>query len=419
MDFEVIVLGGGTAGGQVATGLAAAGRSVGLVEYRRIGGDRSRLRLHALLRAARRGDTWDLATALKDAVSAPELPAEVTVLAGIGQIVDPGRLAVFDTATESYTEHCYQDLVVCTGSEPVLPVLPGLLDVPTWTVAEALASRDLPRRLVVLGGAPEGYELAQIYASYGSRVTLVEDSARLLPAEAPFAGELLTQVLRRSGIDLRLGQRLSLAERTDHGPRLLLSDGTTMAVDRILLASGRRPRVAGLGLENLGLENLGADDPVDASCRVAQGVWAAGSVTKIANAAGYQARIVVDNVLGRGRTADYRALPRVVQTTPAVWAAGAAPDEDLAVAGHDLADSGRVELYADTERGVLAGAAAVGAGASEWMGEIALAIRAEVPLSTLADVVRAVPTYGEAIEPPLYELAKLAQPVRAGRGRHE
>jgi dihydrolipoamide dehydrogenase len=414
VDFEVMVLGGGTAGGHIATGLAAAGRSVGLVEYRRIGGDRSRLRLHALLRAAHRGDAWDLAAASKDKIPAPEPPGEVTVLNGIGQIVDPGRLAVFNTSTESYAEHAYQDLVVCTGSEPVLPVVPGLLDVPTWTVAEALASPDLPRRLVVLGGAPESYELAQIYAFYGSQVTLVEESPRLLPAEAPFAGELLAEVLRRSGVDLRLGERLSLAERTDFGPRLLLSGGTTVAADRILLASGNRPRVAGLGLEN-----LGADDQLNAECRMAPGVWAAGSVTKVVGASRYQARLVIDNVLGRARSADYRAIPRVVHTSPAVWAAGKGPHENLAVAGQDLTPTGRVELYADTGRGVLAGAAAVGTGASEWMSEIALAIRAEVPLSTLADVVRPFPAYGEAIEPPLYELAGLAQLVRSGRGRDE
>jgi pyruvate/2-oxoglutarate dehydrogenase complex dihydrolipoamide dehydrogenase (E3) component len=414
VDFEVMVLGGGTAGGHIATGLAAAGRSVGLVEYRRIGGDRSRQRLHALLRAAHRGDSWDLATAAKDGIPTPEPPAEVTVLNGIGQIVDPGRLAVFNTSTESYAEHSYEDLVVCTGSEPVLPVVPGLLDVPTWTVAEALASPDLPRRLVVFGGAPESYELAQLYALYGSQVTLVEDSPRLLPAEAPFAGELLAEVLRRSGVDLRLGERLSLAERTDFGPRLLLSGGTTVAADRILLAAGNRPRVAGLGLEG-----LGADDHLDAECQVAPGVWAAGSVTNIVGAAHYQARVVIDNLLGRPRTADYRALPRVVHTSPAVWAAGSGPDENLTVAGRDLAPAGRVELYADTGRGVLTGAAAVGTGAPEWMSEIALAIRAEVPLSTLTDVVRSFPTYGEAIEPPLHELAGLAGLVHSGRGSDE
>ncbi|RFU40544.1 NAD(P)/FAD-dependent oxidoreductase [Actinomadura logoneensis] len=154
------------------------------------------------------------------------------------------------------------------------------------------------------------------------------------------------------------------------------------------------------------------------------GVWAAGDVTGVArttHAARYQARVVVSNVLGKHREADYRAIPRVVYTAPTVYAVGISPVHaeqagmNLIKAGCDLSataraaveaeDRGRVELYADGERGLLVGAAAVGLYAEEWMSEIALAIRAETPLSLLTDVVHAFPTFGEAVEAPLRELA--------------
>ncbi|GAB2811031.1 NAD(P)/FAD-dependent oxidoreductase [Actinocorallia aurea] len=411
MDFDVIVLGGGTSGSRIAAGLADAGRTVGLVECRTVGGDRIRERCAALQQSAERGDTWSRAVALRAlAGHPPRLPAGATVLEGIGQIAGPGLVRVF--GPEDAAAHGCRDLVIATGSEPLLPVVPGLLDVPTWTTAEALGGFGVPRRLVVLGDDPEGCELAQIYATYGSHVTLVTDEPRLLPREAPFTGELLAEILRRTGVRVVTDVRPAQAEQTEHGVRLLLSDGTDLFADRLLLAAGRLPRASGLGLENLGTTTLEADE----RCRVLEGVWAAGSVTGHRHASLEQSRVVLDNLLGMERTADYRALPRTVQTSPPVWAAGAAPSEALTTAGRDLSATvraalspgvvGRVELYADTRRGVLAGAAAVGPGAPDWMAEIALAIRAELPVAALADVVRAVPTYGEAIEPSLRELAR-------------
>jgi dihydrolipoamide dehydrogenase len=344
----------------------------------------------------------------------------------------------------------YSDLVVATGSEPVAPPAEGLTDVPVWTSAEALSGPDLPRRLIVLGGGPVGCELTQIYASFGSQVTLVETEAQVLPDEAEFTGGILGEALRRTGADLRLGSPLVKAETLDSGLALTLADGTRLEGDRVLLATGRRPRLSGLGLEKLGIELTAAGAlPVDAACRVdAAGagqpeagtgpgpagtgrVWAAGDVTGLGaytHTASYQARIVAANILGAGRVADYRAIPRAVYTTPSVYTVGLSPRHadaagvSLVTAGQDLADTaraavedddrGRVELYADAARGdVLVGAAAVGPYAEEWMGEIALAIRAAIPLNVLADAVHAFPTYGEALESPLRELA--------GRGRGE
>jgi pyruvate/2-oxoglutarate dehydrogenase complex dihydrolipoamide dehydrogenase (E3) component len=432
--YDAVVLGGGTAGELVATGLARAGRDVALVENRLVGGESRYFACvpsKSLLLSARRGETWEMAVARRDALTGHRADERivagmaeegVTVLRGRGRVTGPGRIEV-DGA-----EHGFGDLVLCTGSEPVIPPVDGLADVPLWTSDGALSVPDLPRRLVVLGGGPVGCELAQVYAAFGSQVSVVEASGRLLTAEAPFAGEVLADALRRMGVDLRLGAGLSQVERKESGLRLWLSDGGTLDADRILVAAGRRPRVEGLGLETLGVATSpGHGVPVDETCRVPSSsgdVWAAGDVTGVArttHAARYQARLVLANLLGEHRAADYRAIPRVVYTTPTVYAVGISPRQaeelgiDLLTAGYDLAataraaveadERGRVELYADRSRGLLIGAAAAGLYAEEWMSEIALAIRAETPLSVLTDVVHAFPTYGESVEAPLRELA--------------
>ncbi|GAA1535286.1 NAD(P)/FAD-dependent oxidoreductase [Actinomadura kijaniata] len=436
--YDVVVLGGGTAGELAAGELAQAGRGVALVENRLVGGESPYFACvpsKSLLLSARRGETWELAVARRDEVTghldddpvvARMAEGGVTVLRGWGRVTAPGVIDV------DGTEHRFTDLVVATGSAPLRPAVDGLASVPTWTSDEALTVPDLPRRLVILGGGPVGCEMAQIYASFGSQVTVIESSGRLLTAEAPFTGEILADALRRMGVDLRLGAELARVERGTVGLRLWLSDGGALDADRILVAAGRRPRTDGLGLENLGVTvPPGHPLPVDETCQVVApgagtgGVWAAGDVTGVArtaHAARYQARVVVSNVLGKRREADYRAVPRVVYTTPTVYSVGVSPvlaEErgiDLLTAGYDLSataraavevdERGRVELYADRNRGLLIGAAAVGLYAEEWMSEIALAIRAETPIGLLTDVVHAFPTYGESIEAPLRSLAE-------------
>ncbi|GAA0362946.1 NAD(P)/FAD-dependent oxidoreductase [Actinoallomurus spadix] len=435
--YDVVVLGGGS-GKNIAADLARAGRSVALVEDRLVGGECpyfACMPSKTLLHSARLGETWEHAVARRDevtrhlddaATAAQMAEAGVTVVRGRGRVVRPGVVEV------EGAEYGYTDLVVATGSEPVRPSVEGIDEVPTWTSDEALTRPDLPRRLIVLGGGAVGCELTQIYAAFGSHVTLVEPAERLLSAEAPFAGETLADALRRMGADLRLGVAATRAERTETGLRLVLSDGNHIDADRILIAAGRRPRVADLGLETIGVRV----DPergiaVDATCHAAMAseatdgthVWAAGDVTGVApytHTANYQAAVVVSNVLGKRREADYRAIPRAVYTTPSVYAVGVSPlaasGLELIAAGYDLSgtaraaveddDRGRVELYADRARGVLVGAAAVGLYAEEWMSEITLAIRAETPLRILTDVVHAFPTYGEAFEPVLRELAE-------------
>src|SRR5580698_9951818 len=355
--FDVVVLGGGTAGVHVATEAAAGGKSVAIVEAGLIGGESPYLAClpsNSLLLSAARGKTWEDAVALRDEVtgglddSAPArrlIRAGVTVIRGTGRITGPGAVEVTlapgaDPAPAgTVVSLTYADLVIATGCEPVAPPIEGLADIPAWTTAESLCSPDLPRRLIVLGGGPAGCELAQIYAAFGSQVTLVEAEPSLLPSEPAFAGEILATALRRAGAEICLGAAATKAERTNDGLTLSLADGTRIDADRLLLASGRRPRLSGLGLDVLGL-NLtpGMALPTTTTCRVtgtdeapeASGrVWAAGDVTGSTHthASLYQARVVAANICGQRREADYSAIPRSVFTTPSVFAVGIVPAE--------------------------------------------------------------------------------------------
>jgi pyruvate/2-oxoglutarate dehydrogenase complex dihydrolipoamide dehydrogenase (E3) component len=407
--IDVVVIGGGTAGTEIAVRLAEAGKSVTLVEAGLVGGESPYLAcapMNSLLASARRGEPWELAVAKRDAVTGglddgsrqrALTAAGVSVLRGTARITGPGEVTVGSVTLNP--EH----LVIATGSEPIAPPIEGLTDVQPWTTAEALSSHDLPRRLVILGGGPSGCELAQSYAAFGSQVILAEAEERLLPAEPAFAGERLAAALRRCGVDIRLGSPATKAERLSSGIAVALADGSRIEADRVLLATGRRPRLSGLGLDALGLP---ADRlTVDAGGRVAEGVWAAGDCTGSGHRhiASYQARVVAACIAGEPAAADYRALPRVVNTTPAVYAVGATSGR---TAGADSpGDAGQLELYADPESGILVGAAAIGVDVADWMAEITVAIRAEVPVAVLADVVHASPTHGEMLEAPLRTLA--------------
>ena len=427
--FDVVVLGGGTAGTHVATRVAEGGRSVALVEAGLIGGESAYLAdlpTGALLISAARGETWGNAVArrdeatggLDDTAAARRLAeAGVTVIRGPGRITGPGTVQV-SGPEDVYLS--YEDLVIATGCEPVAPPIEGLSDIPTWTTAQALCSPDLPRRLIVLGGGPAGCELTQVYAAFGAQVALVEAEDRLLPAEPAVAGEILAGALRRAGAEIYLGSPATKAERTPGGLTLALDDGTRIDADRLLLASGRRPRLGALGLEALGLAVApGAPLPTTTACRVcgADGrVWAAGDVTGIAytHAGRYQAGVVAANILGARREADYSAIPRCVFTTPAVFSVGEVTPASR-VARADLTattrgrlardEAGCLELYADDESGLLTGAVAVGPDAAAWMAEVTLAIKGTIPVTVLADAVHAFPTYGEALETAFRELA--------------
>jgi dihydrolipoamide dehydrogenase len=300
--------------------------------------------------------------------------------------------------------------------------------VTTWTSDRALSEPGRPASVAILGGGPIGCEFAQIYRGFGATVTVIESMPRLLSAEPPAISDAMAGVLAGGGVHLRLNAAVKAVEPAAEGAtRVVFADGPPLETERLILAVGRRPVTSGLGLDVLGIEPDGKGAlAVDSRCRV-QGhlrVWAAGDVTGIApytHGADYQALVISDNLLGRDHVADYRAMPRVVYTDPPMASTGLTVAEaraagvDVATATMDLSDlvrtntdggrGGTLILVADGKRGVLIGAAALGAGADDWISEASLAIRAEVPVSTWADVVHPFPTHAQAFEHPLRDLA--------------
>jgi dihydrolipoamide dehydrogenase len=344
-----------------------------------------------------------------------------TLLRGTGRIVRPGVVEVDGTPVE------YRDLVLNTGSAPRIPDVPGRHDVPVWTSEQAMSTSEQPGSIVVLGGGPVGCELAYLFAVLGTRVTLVQRNTRLIPREEPEASASMAQRLEAVGVRLLLGAKVTAAQAGGAGARLVLAGAEPVEAERVLLATGRLPRTSGLGLEALGLRlEPGQPVQVDEYCRVAgtANVWAVGDVNGVSpftHTAHYQGRVVAANLAGRPVRADYRGVPRAVYTTPVLAAVGHTENSaraagiDPVVVTAEVSDvvrsntegsaEGWLKLLADPGRGTLIGATAMGGYAEEWISEVSLAVRAEVPVAAHADVVHPFPTYSEILEGPLWELA--------------
>jgi pyruvate/2-oxoglutarate dehydrogenase complex dihydrolipoamide dehydrogenase (E3) component len=304
----------------------------------------------------------------------------------------------------------YDALVVATGSDPALPTIEELGDVEFWTNREATTTRELPASLVVLGAGAVGCELGQFFARLGTRVVIVDPNDRPVIREDADAARLLGERMEEEGIELRLGRR---ALRVERGVRLHLDDGTVAEGERLLVATGRSPNAAGIGLEELGVSIGPTGIEVDDRLRAAEGVWAIGDVTGVAlftHVGKYQARVAAVNVAGGDRRADYRAVPRVLFTDPQLAAVGSTEERDGVVTSlwetnrvsrsstyERPKRSGFLKLFADAQRGVLVGAVAVGPEAGEWLGQLTLAVRAEVPVDVLRDAIQPFPTFSEAI----------------------
>jgi pyruvate/2-oxoglutarate dehydrogenase complex dihydrolipoamide dehydrogenase (E3) component len=331
---------------------------------------------------------------------------------GDARVARPGAVAVGDE------ELPYDELVVATGSQPAVPPLEGIEAVDYWTNREAVWARTLPGSLVVLGGGPVGVELAQFFRRMGVDVTLVESNGHLLARLDPDAGELLAERLEQDGIRVLVRAEAARVEPSESGIRLELGSGDVLEAERLLVATGRRPNVDDLGLEQLGVEITKRGVRVDDRLRGADGVWAIGDaagVGLLTHLGKYQARVAAANIAGEDVRADYRAIPAAVFTDPQVASVGVMDGGGVVSARYEITGGrlstyerprrpGFVKLAADAERRVLVGAVAVGPEAGEWLGQLTLAIRANVTLDVLVDTIQPYPTFSEAIFNALLEL---------------
>jgi len=344
----------------------------------------------------------------------------IELIRGNGRIAGPGVVAVDGAAYSA------PNIVIATGSEPVIPPIPGLADLDgVWTNRQATGLREVPASVVILGGGPVGVEMAQAFASLGAEVDLVEGMEHILPREPQPLGGALAEALVSERLRIHLGRRAAGVARPGSNYVVRFEDDSQLSGERLLVATGRRPRVADIGLENVGIEDGRHGIPVDARMNAGDGLWAIGDVTGIwplTYVGKYHGRIVAANILGSRREADYSAVPRVVFTHPQAAAVGASegpvaatiPLSDVPkTATYTRAwddDSGFLTLISDGD--VLTGAYGLGPEAGEWMQQATVAIRARVPLAVLSDTIQPFPTFSEAFHFALAELTSLA-PVGA------
>ncbi|WP_284746533.1 dihydrolipoyl dehydrogenase family protein [Amycolatopsis sp. RTGN1] len=448
--FDVVVIGAGPVGEVAAERAARGGLKVALVEHERFGGEcsywacipsKALLRPGNLLAAAKRipgvpvGDRLDPAAvfARRDWFTGKgddSGQVEWARGAGIEPIRGHGRITgerevTLDGDRVLTARHA---VIVCTGSVPSTPSIPGLDTIRPWGSREATSAESVPARLGVLGGGVVGVEMAQAFASLGSEVHLVITGERPLPRNAAIAGDLVLHGLREAGVYVHTKSGIIGVSDTGNGTEVVLKDGERLVVDEFLVATGRRPATAGLGLEAFGVEAghpLTVDDTGRASAVDGGWLYAAGDVTgraPLTHQGKYGARAAGDTVaaLAAGKpvsteawspftaTADHSAVPQVVFTDPEVAAVGLADarpgsadrvvDIDIAVAGSSLhADgyTGKARMVVDTERNVLLGVTFVGQDVSELLHSATIAIVGEVPLDRLWHAVPSFPTISE------------------------
>ncbi|WP_088986868.1 dihydrolipoyl dehydrogenase family protein [Micromonospora chokoriensis] len=484
---DVVVVGLGVGGEEVAERLAEAGLSVVGVERDLVGGEcpywgcipsKMMIRAANALAEARRvdglagtaqvqpdwapvakrireeaTDTWD------DTVAADRFTSKGgRLVRGSGRLDGPRRVRVGDQVFEAR-----HGVVLSTGTRPSVPPIDGLADTPYWTNHQAIEVEELPESLLVLGGGAIGLELAQVFARFGVRVTVVEALDRVLAVEEPEASEVAAAALRADGVEIHTGVR---AERVDHdgtGFTLRGSGGAAYTADQLLVVTGRKAHLAELGLDTIGLDASQRYLPVDDRLHVTDHVWAVGDLTgegAFTHIAMYQAGIVIADILARARQAkagadasgtssvvggamgassalaasgssgsagtvpraDYRALPRVTFTDPEVGAVGLtehqARDRGINVQVgftklssstrgwiHQVGDEGFIKVVADADQGVLIGATSVGPAGGEVLSALAVAVHAAVPLSQLRHMIYAYPTFHRAIGDALRDLS--------------
>ncbi len=440
---DVVVIGMGPAGESVAGQLAEAGLNVVGIDRELVGGEcpywgcvpsKMMIRAAHLLAEARRipGMAGKVEVLPDWAPVAERIRAEATdnwddtvaverfegkggrFLRGQGTIVGDGLVQVGEETIRATT-----GIVLATGTSAAIPPIPGLADTPFWTNREAIQVEELPTSIIVLGGGAIGVELAQVYARFGVEVTVVEAQDRLLPLEEPEAGAVLADVFAVEGIDVYLGSLAANVAYERQRFTVELADGTELAAERLLVATGRQVNLAGLGVEHVGLDPDGRAIHVDEHLRAADDVWAVGDLTgegAFTHVGMYQAAIAVADILGRDHEpASYSALSRVTFTDPEVGAVGLT-ERQARDAGHDVAvavhrvphtargwlhkagNEGFIKLVADRSTGTLIGATVAGPNGGEVLGLLSLAVHAAVPVARMRTMIYAYPTFHRGIE---------------------
>jgi len=450
--FDVFVVGGGGTGSEVALSLAKrSDLRVGLAERDKLGGecnhygciptkvmlrsergaesarDVSRFGVHvqgvhvdfpAVIERARR-----IIQQQSGAGARPFEELGVTVVPQEVRLVGPHRLEAADgTQIEAHR------IVLATGTEAIAPPLDGLEGTPYWTNKEAIWSpTEIPESLLVLGSGAIGIEFAQMYARFGSRVTIVESEDRILPSEDADAGAAFLPVLEKEGIQVRVGAQATRAEHSEGAWVMELEGRDPLTAAELLVATGRRPCLAGHDLEAAGVELDGRGYPVaDETLRTTgERIWAAGDATGellFTHVGDYEARVVWGDILGSPRPRDYRVIPRVTFCEPEVASVGLT-EEKARDAGRDVATSvvamedneraliegqthGMVKLVADRRTGDLLGGHIVGETAGDMIHEVAAAMTSRVPISAMGDMVHAYPTLSESVKWAFIRLAE-------------
>jgi pyruvate/2-oxoglutarate dehydrogenase complex dihydrolipoamide dehydrogenase (E3) component len=447
-ETDVIVLGMGPGGEYVAGTLAKAGLHVTGVEPRLVGGEcpyfgcvpsKMMIRAANVIAETRRvpllagtssvipdwskvalrireeaTDYWD------DKVAVDRFTGKGGhFVRGAGQIAGPGQVVVGD---ETFTAR--RGIVINTGTDPAIPPIEGLAGTPYWTNRDIVQAEEVPKSLIILGGGAIGAELAQVFARFGTEVTVVEAQSRLLPLEEPESGELLERVFTAEGIKVCVN---APAERVSHhGDRFTVHLGqAALMAERLLVATGRKVDLVSLGVGSIGLDEHARVIATDEWMRAADGVWAIGDITgkgQFTHMSMYQADIAVRDILGTGgASADYTAVPRVTFTDPEIGSVGmteaqareagfnvraACTQVPYSARGwiHKAGNEGLIKVIMDTEQGVLLGATSAGPAGGEVLSALQVAVRAQVPVATLRNMPYAYPTFYRAIEEALKAL---------------